>query len=160
MKVVVFKAKNNLYAAHVSLVQEVCTLPAITGLARLPDFMVGIIDLRGIIVPIIDLRKRLGIGETSLDPERDIVILELEKKMVGLIVDDVLSVVDIEEKEMIDSPSMVEGVDIRFMASAFRFAEELVILLDISKILCLNERRELSDIDLSQTEELEPIENK
>lgn len=149
MTLVIFFLEGIRYSLDVKNVEEVVPLPAITPLAILPFFIRGIINLRGSMVPIIDLRKRLGIGENQDDLDNEIIIVKFQNKTTGLIVDKVLSVVDVCEDQFIPPPEMIDGVDIRYMASATQIGSDLIIVLNLNNIFSLKESEELLGINVN-----------
>ncbi len=148
MTLVIFSLKNVRYAVDVSRVEEVIPLPAITPLYNLPSSVCGIIDLRGNAVPIIDLRKRLGHGDHPYELDNDIIVIKVNGKIAGLIVDKVLSVIDIQEKQMIAPPDVIDGLDNRYIASVAQMESELVLLLNLDNILTAPERDILNKMEI------------
>ncbi len=148
MTLVIFSINDILYSVDVGHVEEVIPLPAITPLANLPSFVFGIIYLRGKTVPIIDLRKRLGYADCPLEPDNDIIVTKVHGKIAGLIVDKVQSVVDIQDALLIAPPDMLEGIDNRYMSAITQMGQELIILLNLEKILTISENDKLLKLDI------------
>ena len=148
MTLVIFSIKNVRYSVDVRNIEEVIPLPKITPLSNLPSFVCGIIYLRGRTVPIIDLRKRLGYEDHSFELDNDIIVTKVHGKIAGLIVDKVLSVVDVQDDLLIEPPDMIEGIDNRYMSAVTQLDQELIILLNLEKILTLTEQDKLLTLDI------------
>ncbi len=139
MTLVTFSLKDVHYSLDVSHVEEVIPLPEITPLAKLPSFFCGMINLRGCALPIIDLRKRLGIEAEAYELSNDIIVIKYHDKTIGLIVDKVLSVVDVLEKDIMSSPTVTEGVDIQYISGVFQLETSLITLINLEMILNISE---------------------
>ncbi|MFQ5597643.1 MAG: chemotaxis protein CheW [Nitrospiria bacterium] len=149
MTLVIFSLKNERYAVDVKDVEEVIPLPAITPLANQPTFVCGMIYLRGRAVPVIDLRKRLEFGNPTLELDNDIIVTRVDTLVTGLIVDKVLSVVDIEEPQLIDPPNMIKGTQLKYISAVAQIDETHVILLDLQKMLAGGEAATLRSLEIT-----------
>jgi purine-binding chemotaxis protein CheW len=139
MNLVIFTLDNVCYAVETKHVNEVVPIPYITKLGNLPSCVCGIVDFRGTAVPIIDLKERINLSKASFDLDNDVIIVTHNRKKIGFIVDDVISVEDIDETTFIPPPQMMSGIDIAFMSAAFQSKKGLVIKLDLGNILKLED---------------------
>lgn len=142
-QMVVFELENELYGVDIHQVREIIRVPAITHVPRTPEFVEGVVNLRGTVIPILDLRKRFGFGVGGDGEDRRIVVVEMDDKTLGVIVDAVREVLLIDE-EAIEPPSpYIVTVDSQYIVGVARLEERLVILLDLNQVLSTVEREEL-----------------
>ncbi|MFK7826576.1 MAG: chemotaxis protein CheW [Oligoflexales bacterium] len=134
-KYMIFSLKDNLYCMPLSMVKEVISLPAITKVPDVPNFIRGIINLRGQIISIIDMRKKLNMPAQDLDPKKSsIIISQTDDVIIGAIVDDVIEVRSIDLvriEEEIDSRSSHN----KYISGIIKTEDEkLILLVDLIKI--------------------------
>lgn len=148
LKVVTFQLGKEEYGINILKVHEIKRLKeiTITQVPRAPFFVEGVINLRGDVIPIIDLRSRFGVGEKRQDKETRIIVVNLDEKYIGLIVDRVSEVLNFDEDTIDDPPDEVMQVDTYFVEGIGKQEERLVILLDIDKILTAHVEHETSGI--------------
>ena len=153
LKLVVFKLGDEEYAAEVSQVREIIRLERITRLPRAPEFVEGIINLRGQLTTVINLRKLFELPPKDT-PNARIVVLD-QQEPTGIIVDAVTEVLSLTQEE-IDKPSRVFGVDARFIRGVGKRGDRLIIILDLNRILSPEEIervQEVRDILLQEVKE-------
>lgn len=149
MTLVTFSIREARYALDVRYVEEVIPLPTITPLSKLPAFIRGMINLRGLAIPIIDLRKRLGFLDATDELDNDIVVIKVHEKTTGLIVDKVQVVINLEANQLMPPPDMMTGIDIRYIAHVAQLESELLVFLDIDEILSPSENETLLTLALN-----------
>ncbi|QHS23448.1 chemotaxis protein CheW [Virgibacillus sp. MSP4-1] len=138
-KVLVFQLNKELYGIHIQQVLAIEKLTTVTAVPNTSRFIKGVINLRGEITPLIDLKDRLGIGQMDESDSTRVLVVTIQNTQVGLIVDAATDVKDIDES-MIDSPpNVMEGVSANYIIGVARFEEQLLILLDLEKVLNLKE---------------------
>jgi purine-binding chemotaxis protein CheW len=137
IQLVVFRLASAEYGVPIHQVQEINRLTDITKLPQTPWFMEGVINLRGKVIPVVDLRKRFGLSVTNTDETR-IIIVEVESHTVGVIVDDVAEVLRLSTDE-IEPPPANFIMDAAYMQGLGKVDNRLVILLHIDKILTSKE---------------------
>ncbi|VTR92999.1 chemotaxis protein : Chemotaxis signal transduction protein CheW OS=Candidatus Nitrospira defluvii GN=cheW PE=4 SV=1: CheW [Gemmata massiliana] len=123
------------YGLEILRVQEIKGYSKITPLPNTPREVKGVMNLRGAVVPIIDLRTRLGLSEAEYTVFTVIVVVTVGTKIVGLVVDAVSDVLNVEPKEMVPTPDLGAGVDVSFLNGIARTGERLVSLLNIDKLV-------------------------
>src|ERR1700674_3182728 len=135
LQVVGFRIGNETYGVRIGSVREIVRVPEITSVPSAPDLIEGVINLRGKIIPVMDLRKRFGQTEIISDKKNRILVVELENKLIGLIVNAASEVLKIPPSE-IDSPGSVfaEG-ESGYVTGVGKLKGRLLILLDITKLL-------------------------
>lgn len=136
MQLVTFKIGRQMYGINIMFIQEVIIPEEITGIPNIPDFIEGVIDLRGTVIPIVDMRKRFQI--TDPDPVGRVLITELAGALIGLRVDEVGRVIHAEETGILQPPKMLSGLGARFVSAVYEMTEKQggghILLFDIEKL--------------------------
>ncbi len=133
-QLVVFKLNNEEFAFEVVSVESIIKMQAITIIPHAPDHVVGVTNLRGNIVPVVDLKKRLGLKVTEAGTDTRIVVALFNDQKVGMIVDAVTQVIEIEDTMIEPAPHMTTSIDTSYIRGVVKVNDELVILLDLSQI--------------------------
>lgn len=141
---VTFQLDNETYGINVMLVQEVLRVTDIAPVPGAPSYVVGIINLRGNVVTVIDTRMRFGLSSKEMDDSTRIVIIESEKQTVGIIVDSVSEVVDIYSNEIESAPNVGNDETARYIEGVVSRGDQLLILVDLNKLLTEDEWAEMS----------------
>ena len=147
IQVVSFSLGSEEYGVDIAQVQEINRMVAVTHVPRAPQFMEGVINLRGQLIPIIDLRTRFGMPRVEHTKNTRIVVTEIGTKRVGMVVDSVSEVLRVPLDQIEDAPDMITGVDTEYIRGVGKVDERLIILLDLAKIISGAERRELEAAD-------------
>lgn len=145
-KFIVVKLKEQSYGVDVQQVLSIERLQKITVVPRTSEFIKGVIQIRGEMTPIIDLKERLLIGETEPTDDNRILIIHIDDVQVGLIVDVATEVIDIDTEVIEPAPRIIGGVQDTFLKGVAKLDKELLILLDIERILDLNETNEVREV--------------
>ncbi|MER2008568.1 chemotaxis protein CheW [Psychrobacillus sp. BL-248-WT-3] len=135
LKVVVFQLADKEYVIPVSQVQGIEKLIHITRVPKTPSFVKGVINLRGVVTPIIDLKSRFGLGESNLNDSSRIIIISLDDMNVGVIVDSANDVLDIPKDSIEPQPEVVGGLEQDFIAGVTKIDKRLLILLHLDLVL-------------------------
>lgn len=146
IKLLVFALDDEEFAVDILKVQEVITLQEITHLPRTPDFIEGVINLRGKIIPVISLRKRFGLPSAEGGEDARIVILEISGRSVGLVVDLAREVVSIPARSVQPPPPNLAGVRTDLIEGVGREGERLFVLLNLESILSTEEKIALGEL--------------
>lgn len=144
-----FLLKKEIFAVDVMKIRGVERMLSITSIPTMPDFLEGVINLRGTIIPIVDLRKRFKLGSKEPDKETRIILTELETGLVvGMIVDAVKEVFQVDSAEIGDVPKIgAPNMDQRFIKGVTNKKGTLVILLDAERILTESETEGLKSLE-------------
>lgn len=144
---VVFHLDNEEYAIDIVKIHEINRLKeiTITKVPRVPDFIEGIINLRGEVVPIINLRKKFGIEPRQISKASRIVIVKILEKMIGLLVDSVSHVVSFENAEISPPPEEIK-VNCQYITGLGKKGKRMIFLLDIEKILHIEEQQDIQQL--------------
>lgn len=135
LQLVTFEVGAEQFAIDILAVQEINRMMQITKVPQSPPCLEGVINLRGRIIPVIDLRKRFGMEASSRDEDCRIVVVEVQTRVLGFIVDRVNEVLRVDSTIVDAAPSMTTTVDRDFIRGVAKLTSGLVILLDISKLL-------------------------
>lgn len=147
IKVIVFQLKNEEYGVPVEQVKTIERLQPITRVPHTPDFVKGVINLRGVVTPIIDLRGRFGFEESAPTDNSRIIVVQVGDIEVGLLVDSANDVIDIS-KESIDSPpEVVGGIRAVYLHGIAKLEKRLLILLNLEKVLKKDEIQQLEYLE-------------
>ncbi len=143
---VTFRLDKEVYGINVMQVQEVLRLTEIAPVPGAPEYVMGIINLRGNVVTVIDTRKRFALGPKELDDAARIIIIEAAKYTVGILVDSVAEVVDLAMSEIETAPSVGNENSSEFIQGVASRNGALLILVDLNKLLTDDEWEEVSSI--------------
>ena len=147
IQVVSFKLGSEEYGVDIAQVQEINRMVAITHVPRAPQFMEGVINLRGQLIPIIDLRTRFGMPRAEHTKNTRIVVTEIGTKRVGMVVDSVSEVLRLPVDQIEAAPDMITGVDTEYIRGVGKIEDRLIVLLDLARIISGAEKRELEASD-------------
>jgi purine-binding chemotaxis protein CheW len=146
LQLVGFRIGKETFGVPINLVHEIVRLPEITAVPDAPDYIEGVINLRGKIVSIVDLRKRFGESQIEASRKNRILVAEIDRKMVGLIVDAASEVIRLPETEIEAPPEVFQESEVKYVTGVGKLQGRLVILVDLTKILQKGELRRLGDI--------------
>lgn len=134
VQLVTFTLDKEEFGIDILVVQEINRMTEITKIPNAPYYVEGAINLRGTTIPIIDLRKKLGFDSVSIGDSARIVVIELNKTVLGFIVDSVSSVLRIPTDTIEPPPSIVSGMESHYMKGVGKLDDRLIILLDLERI--------------------------
>jgi len=149
LQLVTFKLENEEFGVDILKVQEINKMMNITKIPNAPSFIEGVINLRGKIIPIIDLRKRLGFHNRVYDKSTRIIVVELDGLVLGFIVDSVSEVLRIPGNTIEPPPSIVSGIESDYIEGVGKLNDRLLILLELKKIFASPERKEIENIEMN-----------
>lgn len=135
LQLVSFKLGEEEFAVDILLVQEINRMAEITLVPKAPAFVEGVINLRGKIVPVVNLRARFGLAGAGSNAEARIVVVNVENRVLGLLVDSVSEVLRLPAHTIEPPPSFVAGIGTDYIKGVGRIADRLLILLDLAKAL-------------------------
>ena len=145
-QLVIFELADEQYGLDIASVESIIKMQGITAVPQAPAFVEGVTNLRGVVLPVIDLRKRFSLPSTEKNKETRIVVVEMGDTTVGMVVDAVTEVLRISS-DSIDPPSpLVTTVDSTFITGIAKVEERLIILLDLGKVLSVQEQGQLQAV--------------
>jgi len=161
-----FKLAEERYAINVAYIKEVLSVPRITKVPRMPEYMSGVINLRGSVVPVVDLCKKFDLGETTRGVDTGIIVIEILQNReeddervltVGVFSDAVEKVITIEEAEIEPAPRIGVAIDTAFIRGMGHVGDEFIIILNINRILTGTEietlQEEIQEVEYDEKEE-------
>lgn len=123
------------YAIDILKVQEIRGYDHVTTIAHAPEFIKGVINLRGVIVPIVDLRIKFGLGNVEYTPFTVVIILNVGGRVVGIVVDAVSEVAALESSEILSPPEFSSSIDTCYIRGLSKLQERMLIVLDIERLM-------------------------
>lgn len=146
LQLVTFSIGDEEFGVDILKVQEIIRTMEITKVPRAPAFVEGVINLRGKVIPIIDLRKRFGLQTRGHDKNTRIIVIEINNMIVGFVVDSVSEVLRIPASTVEPPPPMVAGLESEYISGVGKLEDRLLILLDLNRLLSREERSVLSQV--------------
>lgn len=147
LQLVTFNIGKEEFGVDILHVQEINRMTHITKVPNAPHFVEGVINLRGRVIPVIDLRLKLKIEKKEYDKNTRIIVVEVENKTIGFIVDSVNEVLRIPANLTEAPPDMVSGIESEFIKSVGKLEDRLLILIDIQKIIQINDMKKLEKME-------------
>ncbi|HEX7713958.1 MAG TPA: chemotaxis protein CheW [Bacillota bacterium] len=149
-QLVIFKLADEEFGVDILKVNEIEKLDqGITRVPKAPAFVEGVINLRGEVIPIVDLRRRFGLAMREIGYDSRVIIVEAGGNKVGMTVDAVVEVARINESAIEPAPSITKGVNSYYLSGVAKLGERLIVLLDLEKALTAEEA---SEIGMMKTE--------
>jgi len=145
IQVACFRLQDDLYAVDIMRIKEIIRPQKLTPLPQAPSFIDGIINLRGAVIPVVDLRKRFGMPARELTISTRLLIVRLSGQTLGLVVDDVTEVATIPVNDIKPPPAVSDGLIVNHLLGVCLSGDNLVMLLDIDRLLTTNEVSALGD---------------
>lgn len=130
-----FKVADEVYGVDILKVQEIRGWSQSTNIPNAPDFIRGVMNLRGAVVPILDIRRRFEMLEVEFTPQTVIIVVNVQDRTIGMIVDNVSDVVDISLSEVKDSPDFGASIDSSFIEGLSPQCDDMVILIDVDEMM-------------------------
>lgn len=135
LQLVTFKIADEEFGVEILAVQEIIRTMQITTVPRAPAFIEGVINLRGKVIPVIDMRKRFGLPLVERDSQTRIIVMELNQKIVGFLVDAVSEVLRIPAATVEAPPPVVAGIGSEYIKGVGKLDDRLLILMDLDSLL-------------------------
>lgn len=146
LQLVSFMIGNEEFGVDILKVQEINRLQQVTKVPNAPDYVDGVINLRGRVIPVIDLRTRIGIARKEHDKNTRVVVVDLEGKTVGFVVDAVSEVLRIPKSITEPPPPLVSGINSDYITAVGKLEDRLLILLDLEKILSIEDKTAIEEL--------------
>jgi len=146
IQVACFSLDENHYAVDIMRIREIIRPQKLTILPKAPPFVEGVINLRGTVLPVIDLRKRFELPARETDSGVRLLIVRVAKQLLGLVVDNVTEVITIPAKDIKPSPQVAGGIGAKYLIGVCLVDDSLIMLLNIDTILTAHEASELGSI--------------
>ncbi len=148
-QLVVFDLASEAYGVDIGAVREIIRMQDITRVPRTPDFIEGVLNLRGKVIPVIDLRKRFELPVSEQTKDNRILVVDIGGQDIGAVVDAVTEVLRIAADSVEPTSSVISGVDSKYLLGIAKVESNLIILLDLEGVLSSEEKVVLADETLS-----------
>lgn len=142
-----FEVKDEMYAMEILDVKEIIAMMRFTQVPKMPNFVKGVINLRGIIIPIIDMRLKFEMEELEYNDRTSIIIGIIDDDYIGFVVDRTADVLNINPEEMSLPPKFGTAIDTQFLKSMAKTQHGVVMIVDIKKIFTEDEREAIASIN-------------
>ncbi|MEQ1527657.1 MAG: chemotaxis protein CheW [Gallionella sp.] len=134
-----FTLGSEEYAIDILKVQEIRGYDTVTAIVNAPAFIKGVINLRGVIVPIVDMRIKFNLGSPTYDQQTVVIVLNVAGRVVGMVVDGVSDVITLKPDDIKPAPEFGAGMDTRYLQGLGTAGERMLILVDIEKLMTSRE---------------------
>lgn len=146
LQLVSFKLGEEEFGVNILQVREIIRMQQITSFPNAPEFVEGVINLRGRVIPIVALRKRFGLEDKAHSKSTRIIVVKVEEVTIGLIVDEVSEILRLPDDTVEPPPPIIAGIDADYIQGVGKLEDRLLILLDLNKILSGEEKSSLERI--------------
>jgi len=145
-QIVIFKLSDEDFCVDINQVIEIIRLQTIIKVPNAPSFVEGITNLRGTVIPIVDLKKRFNLPLSEKNDNNRIIVVNVTSRPVGFIVDSVTEVLHVEDSAIQEAPDIIKGIGKEYITSIINLKDRLIINLDLHKILTEKEKKEIEKI--------------
>ena len=145
-QLVIFELANEVYGVDIGRVQEIIRMTSITRLPRAPEFVEGVINLRGKVIPVVDLNKRFGLAQGERTKASRIVVVDVSDHTIGMVVDAVSEVLRVPVNAIEPPSPVVTTIESDYIRGIAKVENRLIILLDLDKVLSWEEKKKLRDV--------------
>ncbi|MDB5748766.1 MAG: chemotaxis protein CheW [Massilia sp.] len=139
LEALAFKLGNEEYGIKIMKVQEIRGYESVTRIASAPEHVKGVVNLRGTIVPIVDMRIKFKLGEPTYDQFTVVIILNIQDRVVGMVVDSVSDVISLTADQIKPAPDMGGALDTDYLVGLGTVDERMIILVDIDRLMSSEE---------------------
>jgi len=146
LQLVVFKLGEEEYGVEIIQVQEIIRVMETTRVPKAPNYIRGVINLRGKVIPVIDLKKRFGLADSEADDQTRIMVVEVQEYTVGMIVDCVSEVLRLPNNAIEPTPPVFSNLSDDYIRGVGKLEERLLILLDLDKVLAFSDMSDLERV--------------
>ena len=146
LQLVTFSTGDEEFGVDILKVQEIILPMAITKVPKAPEFVEGVINLRGKVIPVIDLRRRFGLKSKAQDKYTRIIVIEINQMIVGFVVDSISEVLRIPANTVEPPPPVVAGLESEYISGVGKLEDRLLILLDLDRLLSREDQEALQGL--------------
>ncbi len=145
---VVFELGKEEYGIDIMNVKEIVPYQESVKIPNAPVFVNGIINFRGNVIPIVDLKKKFNLPECTVDSNTRIIVINLENKQIGFIVDEASQTLRLEDENIDPTPDVISSVDRRYITGVGKLDNRLIILIDLEKVLTEEDKAKIENMDV------------
>lgn len=150
-----FFVEEEQYGIDISRIKEIIAPINITHIPKTPNYLKGVINLRGTIIPVVDIRLKFGMAEKEMDVDTAIIIYEVNKASIGFIVDQVEDVLSLDESHISEAPRFGANIDTSFIDSVAEVDKNVIMLLNLEKIFEAEELLDISKLERNENQKEE-----
>ena len=148
VQLALFRVGTGEFAVDIMRIMEIIRPQKVTGVPKAPQFMLGIINLRGKVVPVFDMRGRFGASSEPSDARKNrIIIVSVGGRVIGIEVDEVLEVIYLQRDHVEETPDSVKGPEAEFLEGVGKVGDRLILILDLERLLTGDEIHRLGEMD-------------
>ncbi len=144
-KFIIFRLQNNFYSLELKIAREIILAKNIKQLPSMPDFFAGVIHLRGFLLPLIDIKKVLQIPGEDKD-KRKVIIIAFQKKIFGMLVDDIEDILTIDDENIIPAPALLTSMDKNFLKGGFKMEDKIIFILDLEYLFSKYLKKQIKEL--------------
>ncbi|MCS7053494.1 MAG: chemotaxis protein CheW [Ignavibacterium sp.] len=148
LQLVSFKIGNEEFGIDILKVEEIIRIISITKIPNAPEFIEGVVNLRGRVIPVVNLRTRLGFERKEFDNQTRVIVVEVNGSTLGFIVDSVREVLRIPKSITEPPPALTTSINTEYITAVGKLEDRLLILLDLEKVLTNQQKEELKDMQM------------
>lgn len=148
LQLVTFNVGEEEFGVGILAVREINRMMEITRVPHAPDFVEGVVNLRGQVIPVVDLRKRFNLEAAEHDKSSRIVVVELNEKVVGFLVDSVSEVLRVDYSMVEPPPAIIAGIEREYLEGVVKLEDRLLILLNLRRLLNHSEANDLEAFEV------------
>jgi purine-binding chemotaxis protein CheW len=135
-KYVIFKLNEDSFSIELTIAREIINVTSIKPVPSMPDFIAGVVHLRGFMLPLIDLKKIIGLPEGEYKKQKKkVIIVSCQKKIFGILIDEIEDIVSIDDEKLIATPALITSMEKNFFKGGFCLNENIILIIDLELIL-------------------------
>ncbi len=142
LQIAAFRLGKEEFGIDILYIREIIRMPVITRVPNAPEYVLGIFNMRGKVVPVVDITRKLGVSRNEESEETKVVVVQVHNVLVGFVVDAVSEVQRVAKSIIVPPPALMEGVNTKYVEGLARMDDRLIILLDLPKLLELEDEVE------------------
>ena len=146
IQVVIFTLNNELCSVEASLVYKIEKYSEVTSIPEMPNYIKGLFDLRGRVVPVIDLNKRFNMGESEITKKSKIIITEKDNQLYGFMVNNVLEIINLDDKSIEKSEAILKVNNKKYIKGIGKKNDKLFTIIDLNEILLIDEVEDVNEV--------------
>ncbi len=146
VQMAVFLLEDQPYGVDIHKIKQIIRPLKITRLPQGPQFLEGVVDLRGVVIPVVDMRKRFSLPPLDEEKERKVIIVSVSRKILGIIVDEVTEVISVSKKELQPPPSVIRGVEADYLNAVCKYNDNILLILNLDELLTSEEKVSLEAV--------------
>ena len=150
IKVVIFTLNDELCSVEASLVHKIEKYSEVSLVPQLPDYIKGLFNLRGRVVPVIDLNKRFNMGDSEITKKTKIIITEKDNQLIGFMVNNVLEIINLDEESVDKSEAIIKVNNKKYIKGIGKKDNKLFSIIDLNEILHIEEFEEVNEVIISK----------